>query len=200
MKSMRSPSASIFFTVRNEVAKVMFLQVSVCPQWGGGGIPACLVGGIPACLVAGLWGGAIPACIAGGIPACLATGLQRGGVCLAEGCPLGGGSLLQGGLLLEGVETPRKQTATVADVMHPTGMHSCYDFITTRPGTWPLAPWIHYCMGLPYWFKDIFACDLNCSVRGRVSSSRTSFGHLRTLIQRCPPPKYYCFHPDTLCK
>ena len=43
-------------TVHNEVAKVMFLQVSVCPG-GGGGIPACLAGGIPACLAAGLQGG-----------------------------------------------------------------------------------------------------------------------------------------------
>ena len=43
-------------------------------------------------------------------------------------------------------------------------------------------------------------CDLNCSVRGRVSSLRASFEHLRTLIQRCPPPKYYYFHPSTLCK
>ena len=41
-------------TVRNEVAKVKFLQVSVCPQ--GGGIPACFAGGIPACLAAGLQG------------------------------------------------------------------------------------------------------------------------------------------------
>ena len=44
-------------TVRNEVAKVMFLQVSVCPQ-GGGGIPACLAGGIPVCLTTGLQGAA----------------------------------------------------------------------------------------------------------------------------------------------
>ena len=33
---------SFFFTVRNEVAKVMFLQASVCPRggggWGGGGV------------------------------------------------------------------------------------------------------------------------------------------------------------------
>ena len=48
-------------------------------------------------------GGAIPACIADGIPACLAAG----------------GCLLRGG-----VETSQKQTATVADGMHPTGMHS----------------------------------------------------------------------------
>ena len=71
-------------------------------------------------------GGAISACIAGGIPACLATGLQ-GGAWSRRG-------LLWGGLL-QGVPAPtgggggwrpsRKQTATVADGTHPTGMHSC---------------------------------------------------------------------------
>ena len=47
---------SFFITVHNKVAKVMFLQVCVCPWRGGGGIPACLAGGIPACLAAGLGG------------------------------------------------------------------------------------------------------------------------------------------------
>ena len=46
---------SYIFTVRNEIAKVMFLQVSVCPR--GDGILACFAGGIPACLAAGLGGG-----------------------------------------------------------------------------------------------------------------------------------------------
>ena len=31
-------------TVRNEVAKVMFLQASVCPQGGWGCLPQCMVG------------------------------------------------------------------------------------------------------------------------------------------------------------
>ena len=31
-------------TVRNEVAKVMFLQVSVCPQEGWGCLPQCMLG------------------------------------------------------------------------------------------------------------------------------------------------------------
>ena len=55
-------------TVRNEVAKVMFLQVCVCPQ--GGGIPGCLVtgvGGGGACS-----GGSAPGGGAG-IPACTET-------------------------------------------------------------------------------------------------------------------------------
>ena len=59
-------------------------------------------------------GDAIPACIADGIPAYLAAG----------------GGLLPGGCLVPGeggaLETPPKQTATVADGTHPTGMHSCY--------------------------------------------------------------------------
>ena len=76
----------------------MFLHVSVSHSVHGGGVFA------------------IPACIAGGILACLAAGgcvlsqhaLQRGGAC-SRGC----------------VETPQKQTATVADGTHPTGMHAC---------------------------------------------------------------------------
>ena len=51
-------------TVRNEVAKVMFLQVCVCPQ--GGGIPGCLATGVRGggCLFGGVcsWGAGIPAC------------------------------------------------------------------------------------------------------------------------------------------
>ena len=34
----------MFITVRNEVAKVMFLQVCVCPRGGGGGLPQCMLG------------------------------------------------------------------------------------------------------------------------------------------------------------
>ena len=97
-------------TVRNEVAKVVFLQMCVCPRGEGwvGGIPACLAVGIPAYLAAGFRGECA-------IPACLATGLQGGGVCSGD-CS---GGALRG-------ETPPKQTATVADGTHPTGMHSCF--------------------------------------------------------------------------
>ena len=106
----------VFITVRNEVAKVMFLQVSVCPQ-GGGGIPTCLAGGIPACLAAGLQG-VVPAL--GGVPA-------PGG--LVPGVPTLGG-LVPGGCLLGGVwRPPERKTATVADGKHPTGMHSCYHLL-----------------------------------------------------------------------
>ena len=108
-------------TVRNEVPKVMFLHVSVILFTGGvlsqhalqvvsqhalqqGGL---LLGG---CL---FHGGSAP-----------------GGVCSWGGCLLGGGSA-PGGVPAAGgsVEPPRKQTATVADGTHPTGMHSCLRMI-----------------------------------------------------------------------
>ena len=101
----------IFITVHNEVVKVMFLHVSVILFTGGG----C--------------GCAIPACIAGGIPACLAAGLEEGG-----SVPGGGRCLLGGGRVWI---PPRKQTATVADGTHPTGMHSCckYNYIISAERT-----------------------------------------------------------------
>ena len=33
-----------FITVRNEVAKVMFLHAFVCPHWGGRSLPQCMLG------------------------------------------------------------------------------------------------------------------------------------------------------------
>ena len=112
-------------TVRNEVAKVMFLQVSVCLQ---GGIPACLAGGIPACLAAGLQGYPSMPCSRspGGIPACLAGGAcsHREGVhALGGACSRGvlalGDACSRGGM----VEIP---PASRRLLLHPTGMHSCY--------------------------------------------------------------------------
>ena len=97
----------MIFTLRNEVAKVMFLHVSVILSGGGGGIPACNAGDIPTCLA-------------------------PGGVLFQHALQLGGllwGVCSWGGLLLEGLlpDPPSgKQTATVPDGMHPTGMHSCY--------------------------------------------------------------------------
>ena len=61
--------------------------------------------------------GAIPACLVVGdaIPACLVAV----GVC-SRGVPAPGGSAPG-----DGDSPSRKQTATVADGTHPTGMHSC---------------------------------------------------------------------------
>ena len=63
----------------------------------------------------------------GGIPACLAArwvlsqhALQQGGACSRGSAPRGPAAG-DGG-----VENPRKQTATVEDGTHPTGMHSCF--------------------------------------------------------------------------
>ena len=89
-----------FFTIRNEVAKVIFLQVCVCPQWGWyPSMPCRWYPSMPCSRSPG--GCAIPACIAGGIPACLATGLQggcawSGGVAWSRGCLVQGVSALGG--------------------------------------------------------------------------------------------------------
>ena len=40
------PLECILVTVRNEVVKVMFLHLSVCPR-GGGGLPQCMLGYLP---------------------------------------------------------------------------------------------------------------------------------------------------------
>ena len=144
-------------TIRNKVAKVMFLQVCVCPQggiWSGpsGGVWGCLLLGGGVCS----WGMSAPGvCSQGG---CLLWGVSapREGVCSQRGllwvaCLLWGGVSAWGCLLwgvsapggvfslgvsaLGGVcfqgclhwgRPPPGETATAADDMHPTGMHSCY--------------------------------------------------------------------------
>ena len=77
-------------------------------------------------------------CSRGGcaIPACLAAGLRgaggaccRGGACSWEGVPASGrGCLLPGGACSGKCEDPPppKQTASVADGTHLTGMHPCF--------------------------------------------------------------------------
>ena len=121
------------FTVRNEGN----VFTGVCLSTGRGG-------GIPACLATGLGGGACSqgdACSGGAAlggacsGGCLLRGcLLQGGCLLWEVCSQGGcswgevlalGGLLLGGSALGGVETPRKQTVTVVDGTHPTGIHSC---------------------------------------------------------------------------
>ena len=85
-------------TVRNEVAKVMFLHLSVCPHgWSTLG-KWCL-----------LPGGAGPG------------GSAAGGVCSQGGVPGPGGVVVVSQHALR--QTPQ-QTATVVDGTHPTGMHS----------------------------------------------------------------------------
>ena len=95
-----------FYRPQTKFAKVMFLQVSVCPQGGrawllpGGARGACVVKG-------GVHG-------EGG--ACVVKGGMRGegGACVAKGG-------------VRGMHTPPRDTAGhCAGGTHPTGMHSCH--------------------------------------------------------------------------
>ena len=106
----------------NSWHEVYVLHVSVILFMGEGvcAIPACIVGGIPACLAAG---------------GCLPRGVCSGGV-----SALGGVCFQDGGLE---IPLPRKQTATVADGTHPTGMHSCYLILCQHQ---IINPWIG-----PHW-------------------------------------------------
>ena len=84
----------LIFTVRNEVAKVMFLQACVCPR--------------------GVWG-CLPQCMLGYHPPLEQTPPEQ---------------------TPPRADTPRSrhlpgETATAADGTHPTGMHSCLNFITS---------------------------------------------------------------------
>ena len=101
--------------------------LSFCP-WGGA-IPACIADGIPACLAAGAvcsWGGGawswgVCICSSGGVPGL--RGVHSLGGLLWAGCLLQGVCSRLGG----GCGDPlQKQTTTVADCTHPTGMHSCF--------------------------------------------------------------------------
>ena len=95
----------------------MFLHVSVILFTGGGVVSQHALQVVSQHALQ--WGGGIPACLAaGGVPA--QGGLLWG--VYSQGGLLWGVSAPRGG-----VETPppQKQTATVTDGMHPTGMHSC---------------------------------------------------------------------------
>ena len=85
---------STFYRPQRSFAKVMFLQVCVCPR-GGVSIPACLAGGIPACLAAGLQGVCYPSMHCRWYPSMLCNrspgGLFWGGACSQGGvCSRGG--------------------------------------------------------------------------------------------------------------
>ena len=96
------------FTVRNEVAKVMFLQVSVYPR--GCGIPACLAGGIPVCLAVG--GVCYPSMHCRWYPSMPCDRSPRGclvlGGCLVPGGSAPGGVCSRGVPALGGWRTPPK--------------------------------------------------------------------------------------------
>ena len=97
-------------------------------------IPACIASGIPACLAAGSGGsapgGSAPGgCLLWGMPAlggACSGGFLLWGQCLLWGGLLPGGSAALGGGGGCGYPPTQKQTATVADGTHPTGMHSSF--------------------------------------------------------------------------
>ena len=103
--------AEHMFTVGNEVAMVMFLQVCVYSQ---GGVPGPRGVSAPwGCLV---WG---DVCSQG-----LGLGdLLLRGAC-SRGCLLSGGGVVSQHALRQTPALPG-ETATAADGTHPTGMHSC---------------------------------------------------------------------------
>ena len=92
-------------TVRNEVAKVMFSQACVCPQWGGVSVPrgVCFRGEGGVCS-RGVWSGGV-----------WSRGVSGPGGCLVWGV----------GIPACTEADPPGETATAADGTHPTGMHSC---------------------------------------------------------------------------
>ena len=71
--------------------------------------------------------------------------LQQGGGVCSRGVCSGGGCLLPVGVCRD---PPRKQTATVADGTHPTGMHSCFRIIPKAVGTLWQVKQMHATSGL----------------------------------------------------
>ena len=110
----------MMFTVRNEVAKVIFLQVCVCPQGGGAWLGGSGPGGVPG--PRGVCSQEVPA---------------PGGRVWSGGCLVLGGSAPEGGVCSWGgggipayteADLPPGETASAADGTHPTGMHSCFKY------------------------------------------------------------------------
>ena len=143
-----------FYRPQTKFAKVMFLQVSVCPQGGvcgcSGGVCGCSRGGawlLPGGCAWLLWGcvcgcsrGACVVALGGGMCGC------SGGACVValggmHGCSRGHAWLLPGGMRgFSGVCMVAPGGACMgyheiwrygqwAGGTHPTGMHSCWIFL-----------------------------------------------------------------------
>ena len=122
------PTENLFYRSQMKFAKLMFLQLSVCPQGGMHGRGACVVGvGVwvckagRTCMVGGAWGHAWQrgACVAGmcvAEGACVAWGMREWwGACMAGGhawqggmhgrgaCMAGGMHCGEGACIAEGV-------------------------------------------------------------------------------------------------
>ena len=118
----------VIVTTRPKFAKVMFLQVSVCPQGGacvvvpGGGM--CGEGGVHGeggvCMVKGgrVWQ-------RGGVRDEGGHTWRRGGMCGKEGVCGKGGHVWH-------APSPRDTAGHCAGGTHPTGMHSCSELNMTR--------------------------------------------------------------------
>ena len=156
LKKVPYQTMLLVITVRNEVVKVMFLQVSVCPR-GGGGDQSMPCRWYPSMPCSRSWGGGIPACLAGFQAHIQGGSLGGSGQGRLRPTPKGEfeGDLVQGpqprgkgevegdlakrGLLpgnacswgMDSGDPSCHQTATVADGTHPTGMHSCILCITS---------------------------------------------------------------------
>ena len=85
-----------------------------------------------------------------------------GGACSRGGCLLLGGSAggaCSGGGAVETPLPPKKQTATVVDSTHPTGMHFCYTAINCS--TKFNCNTIFFQNNKRIWSEDLDVCDLN---------------------------------------
>ena len=110
----------VYYRPQTKFAKVMFLQVSVCPQGGMHGRGTCMAGGHAwqgACMTGGMCG--TGACMAG------ERGVHGGGVCMAGGhawwgCAWQGGHTWWGACMADTTRYSQWAGGT-----HPTGMHSC---------------------------------------------------------------------------
>ena len=132
------PSLYTFITVRQRIAKVMFLQASVCPQGGRWGcLPQCMLGyHTPQ--------SRHPPGSRHPPRSRHPPGADRPGAYTPPGAETPWSRHPPGvDTLPLGVDTPREQTppehtppprdtVTAADGMHPTGMHSCWMNIVTK--------------------------------------------------------------------
>ena len=120
-----SRSCSLSFPPANEVwGKVICLQACLCPQGGVHGPGRGVCSGAGAWSQGGAWSGG---CLVPG-GACSRGVPPSEGVCSRRGV---GRCLLQGGVCGDPL---RKQTATVTDGTHSTGMQSCllFEFLIAK--------------------------------------------------------------------
>ena len=111
------PYVTFYYRPQTKFAKVMFLQVCVCPQGGGGWGHACFWGRVHAYFLGGC------ACFPGGVCASRGHVCFLGGMRGCRGCAWlqGGHAWLQGGHAWDTTRYGQWAGGT-----HNTGMHSCF--------------------------------------------------------------------------